>query len=40
MNDQMLATLLTLADDFGTIDWVAEYPYPSLALEETIALLS
>jgi hypothetical protein len=33
-------TLLELANDFGTIDWVTEYPYPVLALKEIEALLA
>lgn len=31
---------LTLADDFRTVDWVKEYPFPSIALKEIQSLLS
>ncbi len=26
--------MLALADDFRTIDWAKEYPYPIIALQE------
>ena len=29
-----------LADDFRTIDWATEYPYPTIALQELKALLA
>jgi len=32
--------LLALADDFGTIDWASEYPYPTIALKEITELLA
>ena len=33
-------SLLTLADDFRTIDWMKAYPHPMIALEEIRSLLS
>ena len=33
-------TLLALVDDFRTIDWVQEYPFPSIALAEIKSLLT
>ena len=35
----VFSTMLALADDFRTIDWVNEYPFPSIALEEIKSLL-
>lgn len=32
-------TRLALENDFITIDWVAAYPYPALALKEPGSLL-
>ena len=31
---------LALEDDFRTIDWATEYPYPSIALKEIQDLLA
>ena len=31
--------MLTLADDFRTIDWVKEYPFPSVTLNEIEKLI-
>jgi hypothetical protein len=31
--------LLALVDDFRTIDWVNEYPFPNIALQEIKSLL-
>jgi hypothetical protein len=31
--------MLALADDFRTIDWALEYPYPTIALQEIKKLL-
>ena len=31
--------MLTLVDDFGTIDWAKEYPYPSVTLQQIASLL-
>lgn len=35
-----LKLMLALADDFGKIDWVTEYPFPSIALKEIVELLA
>ncbi len=32
--------VLALADDFRTINWIEEYPYPTLALKEIEGLLA
>ena len=32
--------MLTLQDDFLTIDWINEYPFPSIALNEIRTLLA
>ena len=32
--------MLALADDFRTIDWVKEYPYPEKSLREIRSLLA
>lgn len=34
-----MITRLALVDDFRTIDWANEYPYPSIALEQIKNLL-
>jgi hypothetical protein len=34
-----MITKLALADDFLTINWVKEYPFPNIALEEIDSLL-
>lgn len=31
--------VLTLADDFGTIAWLSEYPHPTIAPQEMRELL-
>ncbi len=30
----VINTLLALVDDFGTVDWVKEYPAPDFALKQ------
>lgn len=32
--------LLALQDDFRTIDWIGEYPFPNISLSETESLLA
>jgi hypothetical protein len=39
MSNLILSSLLALVDDFRTIDWVNEYPFPEIALEEIKSLL-
>jgi hypothetical protein len=35
----VFSSLLALADDFTTIDWVKEYPYPTISLNEIKSLI-